>query len=258
MNKSLTEIANFHGTDKGTTGPGIKWRANNYTDIYEAYLETLRLSAKTVLEIGLGVTGPKWDAQIVHGRNKTGGASIKMWYDYFPNARIYGIDINPAGHLHNDRIQTFEVDQGNVNDLKTFTDATNDVDFDIIIDDGSHKPDHQQITLNFFFKKLKSGGLYFVEDLMSNGLGDFANDRHACDKVKNTRSVLKSLRESGKFAEPNLLSDHDYLKEHIASINFHTPEIYCNLKFNLSLTRPLRKIIGYQFDTERLCVIRKR
>ncbi len=91
--KSLTQIANLHGTDKGTTGPSSNWHAHNYTDVYEAYLERWKDKPIRLLEIGLGVTGDQWEAQIVHGKN-TGGASIKMWHDYFQSGRIYGIDIN--------------------------------------------------------------------------------------------------------------------------------------------------------------------
>ena len=63
MTKSLTELANQYGTDKGTVGPVRTWSAHNYTDIYEAYLERYRLSTLTILEIGLGVTGDRWKAR---------------------------------------------------------------------------------------------------------------------------------------------------------------------------------------------------
>ena len=38
-------------------------------------------------------------------------------------------------------------------------------DFDIIIDDGSHKMNHQQISFDVLFPHLKSGGIYVIEDL---------------------------------------------------------------------------------------------
>lgn len=254
---SLTEIANVYGTDKGTVGPSRRWSAHNYTDIYEAYLERYRRAAITILEIGLGVVGDKWDARIVHGHN-IGGASLKMWYDYFPNGSIYGIDINPCLYLDNDRIKTFTADQGNVHDLEAFTEATKGIDFDIIIDDGSHRPDHQQISLSFFFRKLKSGGLYFIEDLAFNGLGDGAMGRSACDEVKNTRSVLKHFRDFGKFMEPHALMDSTYLGERIAYLNFHVPHYSIELSLRASFRRPLTKVLNYEPGTESICVIRKK
>jgi len=111
---SLTEIANKYATDKGTMGPTEKWPANNYTDIYDSYLNQKRDEPITLLEIGLGVTGDAWESYIVQGRNK-GGASINMWYEYFPNARIFGIDVNSAPYLDNDRTSTYVCDQGNKN-----------------------------------------------------------------------------------------------------------------------------------------------
>lgn len=34
---SLTELANHHGSDKGTLGPTDGWPGHNYTDVYEFY-----------------------------------------------------------------------------------------------------------------------------------------------------------------------------------------------------------------------------
>jgi len=254
---SLTELANLYGSDKGTVGPTAECDAHNYTDVYEAYIERDRQAAVTILEIGLGVVGERWDALLVQGRN-TGGASLKMWYDYFPNGRIFGIDVNPCPYLDNDRIKTFVADQGSVHELEAFVAASKGVCFDIIIDDGSHHPEHQQISLSFFFKKLKSGGLYFIEDLGRNGLGDHAKGRSASDKVKNTRSVLKHFREQGTFLQPNALLDTAYLAENIAHLNFHVPKCSARLAFKASIRRPLRTALRYKHDTELLCAIRKK
>jgi hypothetical protein len=255
--KSLPELANHHGTDKGTAGPSREWGANNYTDVYEAYLERLRVAPIKILEIGLGVVGDKWASHIVHGRN-TGGASLKMWYDYFPKAQIYGIDINSCPYLDNDRIKTYVADQSSVADMEAFTKATSGVEFDVIIDDGSHRPDHQQITLGYFFKSLKSGGLFFIEDLFSNGLGDSAKGRHACGDVCNTRSVLKNFRDHGKFLEPNSLINQSYLSDKIASLHFHVPKTAVELSLRASLRKPFRKAVRYRPDSELLCAIRKK
>jgi hypothetical protein len=255
--KTLTELANHYGTDKGTVGPSVKWGALNYTDIYQAYLENHRSRTVTLLEIGLGVTGDKWDARIVHGRN-TGGASLKMWHDYFPHAKLYGIDLNPASYLDNERISTFVADQGKVEDLQAVLEATGNLQFDFIIDDGSHRPDHQQITLNFFFKHLKSGGLYFIEDLLANGFGDEARGRHAANTVRNTRSIMKHFQQTETFLEPNLLTDSLYMKDHIAYVNFHAPAPQVSVEGRMRFTRPVKTTIKYPNDAERLCVIRKK
>lgn len=254
---SLTELANRYGSDKGTIGPGPGCDAHNYTDVYEAYLQRLRPLPINVLEIGLGVVGEKWDARIVQGRN-TGGASLKMWYDYFPRARIYGIDINSCPYLDNDRIRTFVADQSNVADLESFLRAINQTAFDVIIDDGSHRPDHQQVSLDFFFKRLNPGGLYFIEDLGRNGLGDGASGRSASDKVINTRAVLRHFARDGRFLEPNAFTDPGYLAANIASVSFHAPKTVVGFRLCASLRRPVRKSIAYRSESELLCAILKK
>src|SRR5687767_11792216 len=87
--QSLTQLANLYGSDKGTAGPSPWWPPHNYTDVYEAYLGHLRDQPLLLLEVGLGVPGDAWKAEIAQGRNTGGGASIKMWHDYFSKARIY-------------------------------------------------------------------------------------------------------------------------------------------------------------------------
>ncbi len=221
--RSLTEIANFHGTDKGTVGPSADWPAHNYTDIYEAYLSPYRNRDIRVLEIGLGVPGEAWTAKIAHGRNLRGGGSLKMWYDYFPRGRIYGVDINPAAHLDNDRIATYVVDQGDPVALNAFLWSLGRVTFDIIVDDGSHRPDHQQLSLGVLFRRLRPGGLYFIEDLLKNGKGDGKTGRMAVDSVLNTRRVLRKFRMHGQFDTPHGLVNEDYLARHIDCLNFHVP-----------------------------------
>jgi len=221
--ESLTAIANTHGTDKGTIGPSETWRAHNYTDVYEAYLCKKRNQPIKLLEIGLGVKGEAWQANIVHGRNTVGGASLKMWYDYFPRARIYGVDINPASHIDNDRITTYIVDQGDVDALNGFLESIGNVKFDVIVDDGSHRPDHQQVSLGVLFPRLAPGGFYFIEDLLRNGKGDGKTSRSAVDTVVNTRRLLKGFQRDGFFEQPNALVNEAYLKRHIEFINFHVP-----------------------------------
>ena len=254
---SLTELANLYGSDKGTEGPSAECGAHNYTDIYEAYLGKYRFAAVRLLEIGLGVLGERWNARLVQGRN-TGGASIKMWHDYFPNARIYGIDINPCSYLDNDRLKTFIADQSNPSELEQFVAASKAAPFDFIIDDGSHLPHHQQISLGFFFKLLKSGGFYFIEDLGRNGLGDAAKGKPDWSHVRNTRSVLRQFCQSGKFLQPNALMDAGYLAEHIADIHFHVPKRSTQLTLGSGFRRPFRLTVGYKPDTEQLCAIRKK
>jgi hypothetical protein len=259
FSRSLTELANEYGTDKGTLGPSRGYGGHGYTDVYEGYLSRLRNEPLSVLEIGVGARGSRWKARIVHGRNRAGGASLKMWEAYFPFAQVFGIDINPAEGLSIGRIKTFAVDQGSQRDLEVFLKRVQ-VNFDLIVDDGSHRPDHQQISLGILFPRLNAGGLYFIEDLQNNGLGDREGGSRSCNRnVLNTRHVLGRYRTTREFPVPNALTNAAFLKESIENIVFHLP-IY-----RIVPTGAISKVIrGHGLlvqprpGTERLCVITKR
>lgn len=220
---SLTEIANEEATDKGTRGP-LAPRGHNYTDIYDCYLAGLRDQPITLLEIGLGVQGPNPTDVWLGGRNPHGGASMRMWYRYFPQARILGIDINPATFLDNERVRTGVVDQGDPAELRAFLQELGVERVDVVVDDGSHRADHQQISFSALFPYLAPKGLYFIEDLMANGLGDSRRSAAVSD-VLNTRTVLRQFSQTGVFPEPNALGDTSRLDGSIASIAFHCPPV---------------------------------
>lgn len=217
----LGEIADRYFCDKGRRGPSARWSANNYVDVYQAYLHHRREEPISLLEIGLGVAGPNWDAKIVHGDN-SGGASMKMWSEYLPNATITGIDINPAPHLNTDRIATYCVDQGSKESLRAFLKQHPDPMFDVIIDDGSHRADHQQVSLEALFPQLKPGGLYFIEDLNDFGYGGRAGGPHATPDTISTRDFFKRYTRTGEIAEPNAFESTDFLSS-VADIMFHSP-----------------------------------
>jgi hypothetical protein len=145
--RTLTEIMNTNRSDKGTEVP----KAHGYTLVYAQWFESMRNERLRMLEIG--VCDPRMP-----------GASLKGWYEYFPNATIFGYDIVDAHRFDNDRIRTFVGDQSDPADLARFVEFSGG-GFDIIIDDGSHKDMHQQVSLAFLFRHLKPAGQYVIEDL---------------------------------------------------------------------------------------------
>ena len=218
----LGEIADRYSCDKGRVGPSSRWGANNYVDVYQAYLHQMRNEPLSLLEIGLGVTGPNHDVKIVHGSN-TGGASMKMWSDYLPNAKITGVDINPAPYLDTDRVKTYVVDQGSRDSLNAFLSAHPDPNFDVIVDDGSHRADHQQISLELLFPHLKPGGLYIIEDLNDFGYGGRSGGRYATPDTISTRDFFNRYARTGEILEPNAFDSTDFLAS-IDDIMFHCPK----------------------------------
>lgn len=145
--RTLTEIMDANLSDKGT----VTGEAHGYTRAYDRWFESMREEPLRVLEIG--VCDPRMP-----------GASLKGWYEYFPNAVIFGYDIVDAHQFDNDRILTFVGDQSDPADLERFVEFSGG-EFDIIIDDGSHQDRHQQASLAFLFPHLEPGGQYFIEDL---------------------------------------------------------------------------------------------
>ena len=218
----LYELANKNGTDKGHLGPSKKWSANNYTDVYQAYLGSIKDSVENFCEIGLGVPGPNWESTIAHGNNPVGGGSIRMWQEFFPNAHIDGLDINPASHLDNDQIKTHLVDQSSKQSLEQFKADTKGRLYDVIIDDGSHIADHQQITLSLLWEKVVPGGYYIIEDLndLRPHLNKNSTAKHAPENSESTRVVFQEFLETGKITSANNFENMNFLEE-IDYLAFH-------------------------------------
>jgi hypothetical protein len=92
-----------------------------------------------------------------------GFGSINMWKSYFPDAYIYGIDINKE--YKDDAIQVFKADQSDINSLENIKNQLNHPIF-YINDDGSHVPEHQLMTFDYLFSNvLQEGGVYIIEDI---------------------------------------------------------------------------------------------
>jgi len=97
--------------------------------------------------------------------------SLRSWKELFPKAHIYGMDISPECKLfENEGFKIVIGDQNKIEDLNSF----GNIQFDVIIDDGSHFNKH--IIKSFkhlFFKNLKPGGIYFIEDLGCSYIKDY-------------------------------------------------------------------------------------
>lgn len=191
---TLETIGARHDTDKNHT-------LHNYLSIYARYFEPIRNKVLKILEIGINT-----------------GGSLRMWAEYFPNAKVYGADINPGTLFTTDRITTMRVDQSDRISLATLRTYA---PYDIIIDDGSHLVGHQQTTWASCMPMLKPGGLYVIEDLLTSYCGtfhypdgrEFYLDRRAYnpDNLGTTLDVLKSWK-----TDKRIVSDYMTLEEQVA------------------------------------------
>lgn len=166
----LALLANQSGSDKG---PGN----HNYTRIYRKFLEPLRNEQVNILEIGL----LKHSVQRKEKKDVWGDApSLDMWSKYFKNADIIGFDIADFSDYRKARCRVVQGDQSSKRDLNKISELLKGGKIDVIIDDALHHVKHQQISLSTLFPLLKSGGLYFIEDLHFDPLpGRDANDSMA-------------------------------------------------------------------------------
>lgn len=148
---TLSEISKKYPTDKD-------YVHNYYNAVYENYFSRIRNETVNVCEIGIGG---------FDGNNGwVPGNSLKVWRDYFPNAQILGLDIVKHNLTDSERITVDWLDQSKIELVKSYSEKLKD--YDIIIDDGSHNTYDQIITLAYFFRSLKSGGIYILEDLHSS------------------------------------------------------------------------------------------
>ena len=134
----LCDIATTHGTDKGPRGWG-------YTKTYFEWLNASRQTVATVLEVGV------WQ-----------GFSLRTWRDFFSNAQVYGIEIEPGWQCNEERIKTFCADGYNRDQMQPIMHEIGPVDF--FVDDAVHRVPQQTDLLAFMWPFIRSGGVYAIEE----------------------------------------------------------------------------------------------
>tara|TARA_Y100001970_G_scaffold241294_1_gene304754 strand:+ start:428 stop:1138 length:711 start_codon:yes stop_codon:yes gene_type:complete len=167
-NSKLTNLMNLYGSDKGG-----KNNQHNYSEYYSELFFHKRMKIKYFLEIGLGTNDASKASNM--GANGVPLASLKAWKDYFPNAKIFGADIDKNILKDEDRINTFYVDQTNPKTIKEMFDTIGVNKFDIILEDGLHQ---FEANITFFensIKYLSKNGTYIIEDVYYKDQIKFAN-----------------------------------------------------------------------------------
>ncbi|HTZ69708.1 MAG TPA: CmcI family methyltransferase, partial [Acetobacteraceae bacterium] len=151
----------------------------------------LRDSAINILEVGIGG----------YADPLSGGGSLRMWHDYFPKARIFGLDLHAKSFHIADRVRLY---QGSQTDAALLRKIDRDAGgFDIIIDDGSHINEHVIATFNIMFPLLKMGGLYVVEDMQTSYWPVLGGSSDNPDSPRTMVGYFKSLIHGLNHAEIN-------------------------------------------------------
>jgi len=165
----------------------------DYCKQYFEWFQCLRLGVKVVVEIGV-----------------QGGGSLRLWKEFFPNARVFGIDSNKRCLRHQeDRIKVFIGDQV---DREFLTGVAEEIgeELDVVVDDGGHRMHQQQISLLTLFPFLRCGGTYIIEDLHTSYVEKFGGGYL---REGTTVEFLKSLLDT-------INSQYDKV-EGLSSLSFH-------------------------------------
>lgn len=158
----LCKLAYKYGTDKC---PRIK---HSYTPFYFEIFKDRRESVKKVLELGIGLYRgwhklKRLPASEFKQYNKS-GASLYMWRDFFPSAKIYGADNRTDTLFEDERIKTYLCDERIKEDLIKLVKKTGS-DIDIVVDDASHQLIDQIRTCRILMPMLNKGVTYIIEDV---------------------------------------------------------------------------------------------
>jgi 23S rRNA U2552 (ribose-2'-O)-methylase RlmE/FtsJ len=126
-----------------------KWM--HYFDIYHRHFQQYRGKPITVVEFGV-----------------SHGGSLQMWKSYFgPQARIFGVDINPrCADLGESQIEIVIGDQEDRQFLKSLAEKVGDID--VLIEDGGHTMTQQIATFEELWPSIVDGGVFLMEDLHTN------------------------------------------------------------------------------------------
>ena len=176
---SLRSIARKHQTDKID---------HNYVSLYAMLLDPLRHSVRNVTEVGV-----------------LEGSSMLMWAEYFPNAQVWGLDIilraRAIARAKTERRITLHT--ANAHDPLTPArlQLANE-SMDLVVEDASHGHTGTILIAEAFWRLVRPGGFYVIEDINTGGdsRGKFSGRDHDppgfAGVVHNATGFLASLLRS--------------------------------------------------------------
>ncbi|WP_193611182.1 class I SAM-dependent methyltransferase [Nocardioides lijunqiniae] len=208
----LTELAQEFRTDK--------WGRHFYTPHYQRHLEHLRDERFTLLEIGIGG----------YAREKQGGRSLRMWKHFFPRAQIVGLDIEDKSFVEAPRIKAYQGSQTDREVLERIV-AENGRP-QVVIDDGSHRPEHIRETFRVLFPMLADDGVYAIEDTQTSYWPTWGGSEDRQDPT-TTMALVKDLLDGLNYEE-FLDADYEptYSDRHVVAVHAYHNLIFIEKGLN--------------------------
>jgi hypothetical protein len=208
-----------------------KLSLHGYHRFYDYVLRDWRDKTFTMLEIGV-----------------EGGSSLDMWKEYFPHAFLYGIDMN---HFFcDDRVCIFHCDQSKPDDLQKAMERIGKR-CPIILDDGSHIPEHQILTFDTFFTNLlEEGGIYIIEDIETsywkrNGLYGYKTEYG----YLHPKSCVEYFKHMVDFINKHFCNEEDKAKirETLGVLRLETLNAISSITFGDNCII-IRKKLPYEYE----------
>lgn len=236
-------------------------KLHDYARFYDFFLSGRREEEIKLLEIGIYM-----------------GDSLRMWNEYFPNnICILGVDTVDWECTCTCDCHDYQFDRwtkvcknqcevkcqhGSVSKclstlgIKTEIGDASDTEFldklkdkygtfDIIIDDGSHLIEHQQISFNYLFNILNDEGLYVIEDLHTSY---YDTTKHKGGGIKKPGTTIEFLKD--RIDDVNLHGKvcHLGLQKEFPPLNIYEREIdsitFC--KSIVFITKSRDKVMKFQ------------
>jgi hypothetical protein len=187
-------------SDKGFPGHG-------YTENYERFLRPWKNDPIRIFEIGIA-----------------SGGSLQVWQEYFPRASIYGVDIKDSSRFENARVKTCVADQSKRDQLQKCLDKFGGGSFDLLIDDGGHSMEQQQVSFGFLLPAVRPGGFYVIEDLHTSLPGIYPGYGVEPEGVNSTLAMIYKyvVAAPSKFESKYMLpSELEYLNAQVETASLH-------------------------------------
>lgn len=194
---SLNDIMNRMGADKGSNGHGYAIR-------YEQHFGPARERNGTLVEIGI-----------------CNGYSIRAWREWAPNMRVIGLDTDKrfVDEAKAEGAEAYHGD-GTTSAMWDLLRAMG-IDPDVVVDDGSHFANDQRAAFEAIFPRLKSGGIYAIEDLHTSYWPTEPYKSRGGSVMPFLLGLIDRLNNFGKVNQNGhaLVSD-------IAAIHFYTSIVF--------------------------------
>ena len=194
---------------------------HGYHRFYPPYLDRYRrLTGGGMLEIGVEES-----------------KSLKLWLVYFPSAFIYGIDIGVA--KSGPRFKIMQADQSKKAQLQQLVREEITHPLFLIIDDGSHIPEHQVSCFDYLFGEvLLPGGTYIIEDIETsywtkNGLYGYQT-RYGYHHQYSVIEVFKDLLDDIQYEFLNHRARDEQDKRLRDCVSKSTRQEICTITFGMN------------------------